>query len=70
MSRTPPSWHWTCSTDGTSSSGIPAAGAYFNAVWRQLVQQVFNDVLDTSETYANGGDRYWGSHVRTLGRAE
>lgn len=36
-----------------------AAGAYFNAVWRQLVQRVFNDVLDTSETYANGGDRYW-----------
>jgi penicillin amidase len=36
-----------------------AAGAYFNAVWRQLVQRVFNDVLDSSETYANGGDRYW-----------
>jgi penicillin amidase len=36
-----------------------APGAYFNAVWRQLVQRVFNDVLDTSETYSNGGDRYW-----------
>jgi penicillin amidase len=36
-----------------------APGAYFNAVWRQLVQRVFNDELDSSETYANGGDRYW-----------
>jgi penicillin amidase len=36
-----------------------APGAYFNAVWKQLVERVFNDELDTSETYANAGDRYW-----------
>lgn len=36
-----------------------AAGAYFNAFWRQMVERVFNDELDSTETYANAGDRYW-----------
>lgn len=36
-----------------------AAGAYFNAVWRQMVQRMFDNVMDSPDTYADGGDRFW-----------
>ena len=71
MSRTPPSRHWTCSTDGTSSSsGIPAAEPASTRSGGNSCSGCSTTFWTPPRRMQNGGDRYWESHVQTLGRAE
>ena len=41
-----------------------APAAYFNAVWRQMVQRMFDDVLPSDLTLVDGGDRFWEATYR------
>ena len=41
-----------------------APAAYFNAVWRQMVARMFDDVLDPEQTLVDGGDRFWEATYR------
>jgi len=36
-----------------------AAAAYFNAIWRQMVQRMFNAHIDTELTTTTGSDQFW-----------
>jgi penicillin amidase len=36
-----------------------APAAYFNAIWRQLVNRMFNAHIDTELTTTNGDDQFW-----------
>lgn len=36
-----------------------AAAAYFNAIWRQMVQRMFNSHIDTELTTTTGDDQFW-----------
>jgi penicillin amidase len=36
-----------------------AAAAYFNAMWAQLVERMFNAVLPSDVTTSSGSDRFW-----------
>jgi len=36
-----------------------APAAYFNAIWRQMVNRMFNSHIDTELTTASGDDQFW-----------
>ena len=42
---------------GQRADSAPAA--YFNAVWSQLIDRMFDSAADTDLIHASGGDRYW-----------